>query len=207
VSALAELERLRGAVGAQRQRVAQLEDAARESARRVQVAREQLADFYRERERGGANGGDDGERALIDALREAEGGLGVRPTVHPHGEGLLDVELHAVDPKAEAMLEGARELLADREAELRAFVIRHLSELAVERASRAGEVAERCERALRVAAEAAGEYESERSWWAGTLALTVGEGDAPNIDVPGNPFEGLRLGVTIALPMPERFTE
>ena len=207
--ALAELERLRGAVGAQRQRVASLEDEARESARRVEMARAALAEHYRDRER---RGGDvpveqgERERALVEELHDAEGGLSVRPVIYPSGGDTADVGLTMVDTKAEAMVAGATELLAEREAELREFVIRRLPDLALERASRAREVAERCERALRAAADAAGAYEAERTWWASTLSLTTGEGDSPVIDVPGNPLAGLQVGARVVPPMPERFT-
>lgn len=58
MSVLAELERLRGEVGAQRQRVAELEQAAQDSRRRVATARAALAEFYREREREGVSNED-----------------------------------------------------------------------------------------------------------------------------------------------------
>jgi capsule polysaccharide export protein KpsE/RkpR len=214
--ALAELERLRGAVGAQRERVSELERAARESGRRVALAREALADFYARRERARARAtnwdvatgepcpepGEPSEAELIDALREAEGGLTVKPEVHT-----LETHLVVVDPKAEAMLGEARAILQEREAELREWVRGHLADLAAGRAPRARLVAAECEGALRAATAAMGAYESERTWWASVLSLTVGEGDPPLIDTPGNPFAGLQQGVRVVPPLPGRFMQ
>jgi hypothetical protein len=204
---LVELERLRGAVGAQRARVAELEQAAQREGRELGQARSELTDHYRRRELGDDQAQDPGlEAELIERVRKAEGGLTLRPVIYPQDNGQVDVGLDAVNPRIEAQLAGARQLLAEREGELRAFVGEHVGDLAVERAPQARLVADRAQEALRVAAEAAAAYEAERTWWALLLALTVGEGETAAIDVPGNPFEGLGRG-TVAPPMPERFIQ
>jgi hypothetical protein len=215
---IVELERLRGAVGAQRQRVAELEHAAQSAARELGAAREALADFYRWRERGrDAEPGT--EQELIERVRELEGGLTLQPVVKPgqsasqvQGEDLQpaasEVEFTVVDPRTKAMLEGARELLDEREAELRAFVVDNLAELAVERAPQAARVAANAERELHVAQSVIAEYEAERAWWAAVLRVTIPEGQPlPEVDVPANPFEGLVQGVKVKPPMPERFLQ
>jgi hypothetical protein len=214
---LVEVERLRGLEGGREGRVVELEQAAHQKGRRKLAAQEALAEFYRQRERRRATAtdpdvtgdplpdeGEPTEEDLIAELREADEGLTVRPAVKPFGDGLMDVELDVVDPKAEAMLAEARDLLAEARGELRAYVVAHLHDLAVERAPRAREVADRCETTLRLVNEAMGAYEAERAWWASLLRLTVGEGEVPLVDVPGNPFEGLSPGVKVLPPLPER---
>ncbi|HMH48512.1 MAG TPA: hypothetical protein VK538_12465 [Solirubrobacteraceae bacterium] len=210
-SALVELERLQGLVGAQRERVRELERASQEAARRVARARGALEDLYLRREMDEAQdlpvGPDAEEQELIEELREAEGGLSVRPVVYPQGDLAPEIGLDAVNPMVEARLKGARMLLQERESELGAFVVAHVGDLAVERAPRARQVVEQVQEALRVAAAAAALWQGEHTWWAGVLKLTVGEGENAQVDLPENPLTGLSTGVRVSPPLPEHLIE
>ncbi len=213
MSALAELERLHGAVGAQRERVAELDRARADGARRVERVRARLLEFYRERERLGAQvvegivlelpEGTEGE--LIAELREVEGGLALRADLLPYGDGMSDVRLAPVDERAEAAWEGAREALAEREEELRAFVQGNLPALAAERALLARAVRDRAAAALEEARRAAAAHEMERSWWARTLSLAGLESLLQGM--PENELAWSAQAGVPGLPMPKRFVE
>jgi hypothetical protein len=148
VSALADLEQLRGDVGALEARVADLDRARHEGARRVQIARAALLDFHREREAGGLFDTGSGEAIVVEvdgvteeelvaAVREAESGLSLRAVTRPYGGGMSDVDLEPVDEFAEARLAGAEQALQAAKARLRAFASAHLDGLMVERVPKA----------------------------------------------------------------------
>jgi hypothetical protein len=230
VSVLAELERLKGAVGAQKARVAELDRARSAGGRRVEEARERLLSFYRDRERVGGQTeaerqaevqvtgeailveqdglvvevGGESEMALIEDLRGAQSDLQMRASVIPYGGGVQDVELQAVDPRAEAMYEGAVAALAERQQELRQFVRDRIADIAAERAPLAQAVQARVAAALEEGRGAAGAYESQRTWWAQTLSAGGLEGEL--MSIPDNPLRWASQPAEAGLPMPASFT-
>jgi hypothetical protein len=211
LSALAELERVQGAVAAQRERVAELDRARSDGARRVERARARLLDFYRERERLGAQVGEgialelpEGTEAeLVEELRQAEGGLQLRAAVIPFGDGLSDVRLASVDQRAEAMHAGAVEALGLREGELREFIRDNLPALAAERVPLARAVQGRAAAALEEARGAAAAHERERSWWARTLSAAGMESLLQ--EMPENELAWSSQAGTPGMPLPGSF--
>jgi hypothetical protein len=218
VSVLVELEELRERVAAAKVRVGELDRARKDGGRRVQRARARLTGFLQERERrrGQATDVDPNgdplqepteptEEELVEELRQAEGGVTVRASLKPYGGGMSAVELEPVDERADALWEGAKVALTEREAELRTFVRENLPGIAAARAPAARAVQGRATAVLEAARRGAGEWERERTFWAQTL---VAGGLEPQLQtLPDNPFrwamDAPREG---GLPMPESFT-
>jgi hypothetical protein len=216
VSAIAErLEELYTAVSAAKHRVAELDAARRDGARRVERARMELLEHYRAQGRGEAPADDKGdlamgqepiteEQRLVAALHEAEGGLTMRPVQYPMGNGDADIALVAVDERAEAMHEGAVEMLAERESELQQHVASNLTALAVERAPRAGEIRDRVAVVLIEGRAVADAYERTKNGWVELLKL-AGRKDLI-AEIPANPLRGINGLEAAVLPMPVSFT-
>jgi hypothetical protein len=139
VSALAELEQVRGEVGALEVRATDLDRARGERGRNVQVVRGSLADFLREREAGALDGDLDAREAeLVEAVREAESGLSLQAvTKFGGGEIEADVVLEPVDELAEARYEGAQEALQAAKDRLAAFASANMDDLQEERLAQA----------------------------------------------------------------------
>jgi hypothetical protein len=212
-------ERCEGDVGAQRERVAELDHARQEGARRVGEARAALLESQRAREANRsitdlamAHGeaivvetGVPREDELIEAVREAENGLSLRAVTLPHGGGVSDVELRVVDEMAEARYEGAVEALQAAEDRLHQFAASHFAELEVERAPRAGSAQRRVANALAEFRAATAEFEAERNWQT-RLCNAAGRQDLIE-DLPANPGAWLAEAPReVPPPMPESLT-
>jgi hypothetical protein len=205
---------LKTAVEDAKQRVAEFDAARQAGARRVERARAELMEFYRRQGRGdesevtdlamGRPLDDDRETDLINALREAEGGLRLRAGHYPQEGNLPDVALEAVDDAAEARYEGARELLAEREVELRQYVALHLTELVVERTPIAGAIRNQCAAMLDEARGIGDAWERFRSQTVELLNLADREDLIA--EIADNPMRGLRDLQEVPLPMPTSFT-
>jgi hypothetical protein len=219
VSALARFEQLEGEVGAQRERVAELDRARHDRARKVESARAALLEFHRAREaNGGVEGpdldlsqttaeleGDTREHELVEALREAESGLSLRTVTFPHGGG-TDVELQVVDELAEARFAGAQEALQAAEDRLHTFASEHFEDAQVERASKAAAARDVLIDADRVYRLATQGIQVELAWQ--TRFCTAAGREDLVAELPENPGAWIaQVPRKVPAPMPKRLTE
>ncbi len=206
------LEELRAAVDHAKDRVAALDAARQAGARRVERARAELLDYYRAEGRGEDIadpptdvdlGEPSTEERLLAALREAEGGLALRAVQRPQGDGQADVALEAVDEAAEARYAGAVELLEQREAELRQYATRHLTELFLERAPLMAGARDRVATATEEARAAAHAWERLRA--SSVELLTLAGREELIEEIPANPLACMAQADFPAAPMPQSF--
>jgi hypothetical protein len=210
MSVLDELDAKRAKVADCRERVAVAERDARESPRRGERERARVLEYHRECAQEGREPDPEKEAELGRALMEATGGLVVRTSPIPYGDGRYDLREELADPIAEARLEGAKAALRDAQGELVGFIDQRIGAIAVARIAKARELAEACDAALSAARRASAEYESERAWWSGLLVEgRSAEEPHPLLGtVPGNELgEALSNASRSAtqLPMPEPF--
>lgn len=191
-------------VAAAERRRDELDKARTAKAQTIARAKGELLEFYRQV---GAGARKDGalEHKLIEAVREAEGGVSLQAAMYPYGGGQYNVELRPVDDKAEALFEGSREALEAAEADLRSFARTNLTRLILARVTRAQEIRAETTAALQAGRKAAAAWEAER---ARVVTLLVQAGNEALIgEMPDNPLRGVvdaqREG---ALPLPVSFT-
>jgi hypothetical protein len=200
-----QVEALRAAERQAREKVAEMDAARRDGARRVAQAHAELTEFWRRQGRGEVSEDDPTEAALQAAVIEAGGGVPptLKPVHYPAGE-TSEVVLESVNEKAEQNYAGAVEMLEQREAELRQFVAANHSDIEVERAPIAASIRDQM---ASVILEARGIADAWEQFRAATAELASLGGRAELIEeFPDNPLRWLaEVEDPVPLPMPESF--
>lgn len=174
------LEELRSAAHRASLRVRQLEAAARSSGRALAAALEPLRAYEEAVGAGERDPDEDEERRLLDAVRQAEGAVTMRPV---RSDGRV-VSLEPVDERAEARLRGARRALEAAEADVSSFAAGALDRLVEERLEQSRAVGrEYVEAAARLRA-ADDAWGAERAYFATIARLAGREGELPTAPRP-----------------------